>query len=144
MRFALLTISLFVCGPVLAASPQECLTEAIYFEAGTKGSDGRAAVGHTILNRVESDDFPNSICEVIMQGEEDETCQFSYRCDGLPETVRYPSKFRNAKNAAKAIISGRVEDPTDGALFFHSARIPPGWFATRTRLGQFGGNIFYK
>jgi len=144
MRIALLTLLLLCCGPSFAASPQECLTEAIYFEAGTKGSKGRAAVGHTILNRVESADFPNSICEVITQGEADETCQFSYRCDGLPETVRYPSKFRNAKTTAKGIISGHVKDPTNGALFFHSARIPPGWFATRKRLGEFGGNIFYK
>ncbi len=130
--------------PSLADTPQACLTEAIYFEAGSKGSAGRAAVGHTVLNRVASPDFPNSICAVIAEGEAEKKCQFSYRCDGLAETYEYPSQLRLAEKAARDILSGQTPDPTGGALFFHSERIPPGWFATRERVGNFGGNVFYR
>ena len=130
--------------PVFANSAQDCLTEAIYFEAGSRGAPGRLAVGHTILNRVESDDFPDSVCAVISQGEATKNCQFSYRCDGLAEIYKYPEQHRMARKAAQNILSGETEDPTRGALFFHSDRIPSGWFATRTRTGSFGGNIFYK
>ncbi len=144
MRLRLIVLIALISGPVWANSPMECLTEAIYFEAGSKGPAGRAAVGHTILNRVESAEFPNTVCEVIMQGEAEKSCQFSYRCDGLPETYIYPAQLNRAKAAARRILSGDIADPTGGALFFHSERIPPGWFATRHRLGIFGGNIFYR
>lgn len=131
-------------GPTLAATPHQCLSEAIYFEAGSRGDSARAAVGHTILNRVKSSDFPNTICGVISDGEDEEACQFSYRCDGKPETYQYPNQLRRAQNAARKILNGTSKDPTRGALFFHSDRIEPGWFATRTRVGSFGGNVFYK
>jgi len=140
-----LTLALTLMGaPSYAATPQECLAEAIYFEAGSRGNTARAAVGHTIMNRVKSPKFPDTICDVIQEGEEDGDCQFSYRCDGLPETYQYPKQLERAQTAARKILSGDMKDPTKGALFFHSDRIEPGWFATRTRTGAFGGNIFYR
>lgn len=142
-RSLTLALTLFAT-PILANSPQDCLTEAIYFEAGSNGPLGRAAVAHTVLNRVKSPDFPNSICEVIAQGEAEKSCQFSYRCDGLAEVYQYPTQLSLAKTAARQVLSGDTKDPTNGALFFHSDQIKPGWFATRTRTGAFGGNIFYK
>jgi len=143
IRSLTLVLTLFATSS-LATSPQDCLTEAIYFEAGSRGAEGRAAVGHTILNRVASEDFPNSICEVIAQGEAEKNCQFSYRCDGLAEVYQYPTQLSRAKAAARRLLSGQTKDPTNGALFFHSDQIKPGWFATRKRIGAFGGNIFYK
>jgi len=145
MKARSLTLALtLISSPTLAATDQECLTEAIYFEAGSKGPAGRAAVGHVVLNRVDSPDFPNTICEVISEGEAEDACQFSYRCDGLAEVYQYPTQLNRAKAAARRVISGQTPDPTNGALFFHSDQIKPGWFATRTRTGSFGGNIFYK
>jgi N-acetylmuramoyl-L-alanine amidase len=41
------------------------------------------------------------------------------------------------------VLSG-APDITKGALFFHSARVAPGWFETRPRIGTFGGNVFYR
>ena len=35
-------------------------------------------------------------------------------------------------------------DITEGALFFLSARVSPGWFSSRPRVGTFGGNVFYR
>ncbi len=143
MRSLTLALTL-ISGPALAADPHQCLAEAIYFEAGSRGNTARYAVGHTILNRVKSPEFPNSICEVVTQGEAEGDCQFSYRCDGLPETYQYPGQLRRAEAAARKLLDGTVKDPTNGALFFHSDQIAAGWFATLTRTGKFGGNIFYK
>lgn len=144
MRFPMLLVLALVPGEARAETPQKCLAEAIYFEAGSRGPTARAAVGHTILNRVAHPEFPNSICEVIAQGEDEDACQFSYRCDGKPETYRYAGQLRRAQAAARRLLDGATEDPTGGALFFHSQRIKPGWFATRERTGTFGGNIFYR
>jgi len=70
-----------VARPDINHSALNCLTEAIYFEAGNKGEPGRRAVAHVIINRLNSNDFPNNICSVIRQGQTEQKCQFSYRCD---------------------------------------------------------------
>ena len=44
---------------------------------------------------------------------------------------------------AETVLAG-APDITKGALFFHSARVAPGWFASRPRVGRFGGNVFYR
>lgn len=122
-----------------------CLQEAIYFEAGGTGSAGRRAVGHVILNRVADPRFPPSVCGVVHEGEgTGRGCQFSYRCDGLAEIVRDAREYAKSGATARSVMADPGGDITGGALFFHAAGMPPGWFATRQRTGQFGGNIFYR
>ena len=122
----------------------ECLREAIYFEAGGIGAGGGRAVADVILNRKADPRFPSSICGVVRQGEGNgRGCQFSYRCDSRPERFAEPRKLQLATNAARAALK-RQKDTTNGALYFHSARIAPGWFATLERTASIGGNIFYR
>ena len=122
----------------VSSADRECLAKAIYFEARGTSSDGQAAVGHVVLNRARSAEFPSSVCAVISDG-----CQFSYRCDGRPDVLAHSGDRVRAYRIAERVLA-RDADITDGALFFHSARIPPGWFSTRPRVGQFGGNVFYR
>jgi len=121
-----------------------CLAEAIYFEAGNRGEKGRRAVAHVILNRLDSNDFPSSICGVIKEGERSGACQFSYRCDLDYTRFRYADQKMRAKATANAVLTGVTQDPTGGALFFHADYAKPGrWFSSLERVGNIGGNIFY-
>ena len=62
------------------------MTEALYFEARGEETEGIIAVAEVIINRRDSNDFPNTICGVIEQGSHKRNrCQFSYKCDGLHE-----------------------------------------------------------
>jgi N-acetylmuramoyl-L-alanine amidase len=125
---------------VRSAGPADvaCLAEAIYFEARGTGKAGESAVAHVVVNRVRSPSFPRSVCGVVADG-----CQFSYRCDGRPDALTEASARDRAFRIAEEVIEG-APDITRGALFFHSARMEPGWFSTRPRVGTFGGNIFYR
>lgn len=119
-------------------SEQACLVEAIYFEANP-AAESQEAVGHVILNRSRDSRFPNSLCGVVKQG-----CQFSYRCSGRSLALRDTTKRSRAERAASAVLSGG-DDPTSGALFFHSAKARPGgFFSKRPRVGVIGGNVFYR
>ena len=70
------------------SSEMKCLAEAIYFEARGESIEGQYAVGEVIINRVLSDEFPNSVCGVISEGANRlNACQFSYNCDGKLETI---------------------------------------------------------
>ncbi len=115
-----------------------CLAEAVYFEARGTGEKGTLAVAQVVVNRAKSPKFPNTICGVVA-----DRCQFSYRCDGRSDVLSVAEDRRQAVETARKALSG-APDITNGALFFHAARMPPGWFNTLDRVGQFGGNIFYR
>ncbi len=115
-----------------------CMAEALYFEARGTGAQGKAAVAHVVLNRMRNREFPNTVCGVIA-----DRCQFSYRCDGKSDALSDPNARARAYRTAEAVLAGQP-DITNGALFFHSARVSPGWFKTRPRVGTFGGNVFYR
>lgn len=125
--------------PVAASSPSvACLAEAIYFEARGTGEAGRAAVAQVVLNRAKSPEFPGTVCDVVADG-----CQFSYRCDGKADRLTNAAARANALRTAQEVLTG-APDLTNGALFFHSASADPGWFSTRPRVGEIGGNVFYR
>lgn len=122
-----------------ADSALECVAEAVYFEARGTGPKARAAVAHVVLNRTEDEEFPDTPCDVVR-----EACQFSYQCDGKPERLTEEEDRLKAIETAKAVLSGAAPDPTGGALFFHAAHVAPGWFATRDRVAEIGGHVFYR
>lgn len=125
-----------------SASAQVCLAEALYFEARGTDEIGRRAVGEVILNRVSNPQFPSTICGVVDQ-RYNGSCQFSYRCSG-PLKITEPRELSKANDTTHTLLTNRGQDITNGALFFHASSLAPGWFGTLTRLGTFGGNIFYR
>ena len=72
-----------------------CLAENIYFEARAEGVEGKAAVANVTRNRVHSQDFPNSYCDVVYQGPVRESWKTKQHAD-LPDSERiyYPRKHR--------------------------------------------------
>ena len=67
------------------ARAEQCLTQAIYYEAGFEPEEGRAGVAQVVLNRLRHPAFPKSVCGVVFQGAQLATgCQYSFTCDGRP------------------------------------------------------------
>lgn len=116
-----------------------CLAEAVYFE--TKGTSLKAgqAVAHVVLNRRADEDFPESVCAVVEDG-----CQFSYRCDGRSERMTDSEERERAFRAAETVLEGRIDDPTDGALYFRAGSASDDWFETLEQTTEIGGNSFYR
>ena len=46
----------------------KCLALNMYYEARNQGTAGAIAVTNVVLNRVNDERFPNTICEVVKQG----------------------------------------------------------------------------
>ena len=124
-----------------------CLADAVYFEARGESNRGKQAVALTILNRVKSPRFPNTICGVVKQGMgELHRCQFSYYCDGRPEEIHELGTYRLIRQMASALMKSGSYDLTRGATHFHTDRVSPGW-ATHMRMRltrKIGGHIFYQ
>jgi spore germination cell wall hydrolase CwlJ-like protein len=87
----------------------KCLAQNIYFEARTESMLGKTAVAWVVMNRVNSKQFPKTICDVVFQGPHRESwktrqvkdlkdserkyyprrdrCQFSWYCDGKKDII---------------------------------------------------------
>lgn len=123
---------------------RNCLGLAMYWEARGEGDQGMLAVGSVVLNRVESQQFPNSICSVVYEGGETPPCQFSWWCDGKSDHPRNRRQWQAALNVADKLLSNQMHDPTGGALFFHSTRVRPSFHRIRQRTAHIGNHIFYR
>ena len=122
----------------------QCLALAMYFEARSEGAEGMRAVGSVVLNRVGSDEFPSTPCEVVRDGGETPPCQFSWWCDGKSDVPRDREQWEIALALAAEMLEDRGDDPTNGALFFHSAQIAVPWRIERTRTAEILGHVYYR
>jgi spore germination cell wall hydrolase CwlJ-like protein len=140
----LLTANLAHGQPAADPGASRCLALTLYWEARSGGRDGMIAVGWVVLNRRNHPEFPNSICEVVRQGGEDPPCQFSYWCDGEPETPQNSELWKLAQQTAAQLLTNPSPDPTGGALYFHSVDIPVPWKVDRERTVRIGDHVFYR
>ena len=133
-----------------------CLAQNIYFEAGNQPFSGKLAVANVVLNRVESSQFPNTICEVVKQTKKYREswrtgelipvkgqCQFSWFCDGKPDEPKDSVTLLESIRIAEFAINARI-DITNGALFYHADYSNPYWSDHLERLVQIETHIFYK
>ena len=127
----------------------QCMATAIYFESKNEPLVGQLAVGLLVKNRAESGMFPTDVCDVVHEGPRDSKgipilnrCQFSWYCDGVPEKISDISVWEKNLYISKLILSDRIFDFTDGALFFHNHSVSPKW--KLKRIGVIGNHIFYK
>ena len=145
-----------------------CLAENIYFEARAEGVEGKAAVANVTRNRVESSRFPNTFCDVVYQGPVRESwnkkgvyfpvkhkCQFSWYCDGKKdiiwanyektgETIQLNADaWRKSVEVAIWTLgygSYRVNDNTDGALYYYAHNLVYPYWADHKQLTVIVGN----
>lgn len=122
-----------------------CLTEALYFEARGEDVAGQFAVAEVILNRVDSARFPASVCGVVNQGTGRLwQCQFTYKCDGIPETVRDRRSWQRLGKIARLAMDGMPRTLTSGAMFYHTRAVSPSWSRVFFRTTTIGAHHFYS
>jgi spore germination cell wall hydrolase CwlJ-like protein len=130
----------------LQLAEENCLARAVYFEARSETELGQLAVAKVILNRVKDPNYPNTICGVVYQGSSSRnSCQFSFACDGLPDDVRQPAAWANAKRIAQKAIAGDASVGAIGtATNYHADYVNPSWARSMKRLIKIGHHIFYS
>lgn len=136
--------------PAAAAPPERdpitCLALNVYWESRAEAEEDQLAVAWVTLNRVASPDFPDEVCAVVYQGGEASRfqCQFSWWCDGKPDTPYNRDAWERALGVARQAIAGAAPDPTDGALYFHNNTVSPDWARAKTLTARIGPHRFYK
>ena len=125
---------------------ENCLARAIYFEARSESALGQLAVAKVVLNRVKDPNYPNTICGVVYQGSNRRnSCQFSFACDGMPDDVRQPGAWANAKTIAQRAIAGTDNlKVMSAATNYHADYVRPRWAKGMRKLVKIGRHIFYS
>ncbi len=124
-----------------------CLAENIYFEAANEPLEGKKAVAFVTINRLQSGNYADSICEVVFQ-KTNGTCQFSWYCDrkftDRRLTIRDTMLYNEIRELATNIIVNydRMKDVTEGATYYHADYVSPGW--KLKKIDQIGRHIFYR
>lgn len=120
----------------------DTLLRIVEAEAGSEDIKGRVLVANVITNRVKSEDFPNTVTEVVWDNS-DGVPQFSPTYDGRINEVAVSDETREA---VKQALKGT--DYSEGALFFiqksaaeeHNVK----WFEKDLkRLFKYGVHEFY-
>ena len=123
----------------------ECLTSAVYYEAGQESTDGQRGVAQVVLNRVRHPAFPASVCGVVYEGSTRPTgCQFTFTCDGSLMRGQMTESWRRARSVAQAALAGFVYKPVGTATHYHADYVVPYWAPTLAKNAVIGAHIFYR
>tara|TARA_R110001599_G_scaffold237445_1_gene436899 strand:- start:28 stop:465 length:438 start_codon:yes stop_codon:yes gene_type:complete len=122
-----------------------CLALNIYFEARDQPIEGQIAVAEVTLNRVNSYNYPNTVCEVVFQSNKT-SCAFSWWCDGKSDTPKDKHAFETSKIIAKLMIEdGEYIDVLGNkATHYHNEKISPYWAKHLTQIKRIGQHVFYE
>ena len=126
----------------LSEEDYKVLLRIVEAEAGGEDIEGRMLVASVVLNRVESDDFPDTVKEVVFQ-KENGTAQFSPAYSGRYDRVTVSEA---TIEAVERVLNG--EDLSCGALYFAARKRADSdsmrWFDEKlTFLFAHGGHEFF-
>ena len=130
--------------PLAGSRELDCLSQAVYYEARGESSQGQAAVAQVVLNRTRHPGFPRSVCGVVYQGAQQQSCQFSFACDGSARHPRELTAWKRAQAVATRALSGFVLADVGDATHFHVARLGGIWGASLVQVAQIGTHVFYR
>lgn len=135
----------FSAGGIPAQRAQECLAQAIWYEAASEREAGQRAVAQVVLNRVAHPSWPASVCGVVYQGSERRTgCQFTFTCDGSLARRAGGASWSRARRIASQALAGSVYEPIGHATHYHTLWVNPYWASSLDHVGTIGAHRFYR
>jgi len=123
-----------------------CLAENIYFEAAHEPLEGKKAVAFVTVNRLQSGNYADTICDVVYQ-KVGRVCQFSWYCEQRHRanrlTIKNTSLYNDILDLAVYFYFNfdNLTDVTGGATFYHANYVNPEWRFKRVKT--IGKHIFY-
>ncbi len=122
----------------------QCMARNVWFEARSGDVEAKAAVAEVVLNRVRSDRYPDTVCEVVWQ-----PWQFSWTKDGKTDRIRIKNPideraWSESVAVAIAAVKGTAPRLTYGATHYHALYVNPAWAGALMPTADHGGHRFYK
>jgi len=125
-----------------------CLAENVYHEARGEPLRGQHAVAEVTLNRVASDEFPATVCEVVFEQRLDVQRRRYVGAFSWTELDRlrrpHGDAWQLALEVATAAYDGQEPGVVPDALYYHADAIEPRWAGEKQVVATIGNHIFYR
>jgi spore germination cell wall hydrolase CwlJ-like protein len=119
---------------------EDCLANAVYFEARGESLEGQLAVAEVVMNRARSGRYPTTWCGVVVQ-----RSQFSFvRAGIIPAANRDSQAWRRAVAIARIAQAGTTRMLAPNVLWYHANYVSPSWGRRLARSSVIGAHIFYR
>jgi spore germination cell wall hydrolase CwlJ-like protein len=119
---------------------EDCLANAVYFEARGESLEGQLAVAEVVMNRARSGRYPATWCGVVTQ-----RAQFSFVRGGIiPAANRDSQAWRRAVAIARIAQAGTTRMLAANVLWYHANYVAPAWGRRLARSSVIGAHIFYR
>lgn len=122
--------------PIKALSERDirCLEAVVYNETRGSKAQGAVLVGATVFNRVNSRNYPDTICGVAYQ-----KAQFTNIRKVQPHHIN---------KQTREVVREIIEQYYNGTLnkvvmYFHNTSVIPKWSHRKKRVAKVGAHIFY-
>jgi len=123
-----------------AGAEEDCLANAVYFEARGESLEGQLAVAEVVLNRARSGRYPATWCGVVTQH-----AQFSFVRGGvIPAANRNSEAWKRAVAIARIAQQGSNRMLAANVLWYHANYVSPSWGRRLARSSVIGAHIFYR
>jgi len=123
-----------------AGAEEDCLANAVYFEARGESLEGQLAVAEVVLNRARSGRYPATWCGVVTQH-----AQFSFVRGGvIPAANRSSEAWKRAVAIARIAQQGSNRLLAPNVLWYHANYVSPSWGRRLARSSVIGAHIFYR
>ena len=127
--------------------PVACLTDNIYYEAGTESDAGKIAVAQVTMNRAEG--RPEEVCSVVYQrhtaaGKKIAAFSWTLGRAWRSSGPINPSTYSECRLIAIAILYGSLRSSLIGphVMWYHADYIAPRWH--RRFVVRIGHHLFYR
>lgn len=135
----IVAVGLIGCGALVQNQQIACLAKNVYFEARGESQSGQIAVANVTMNRVNSQHFPDTVCDVVYEPK-----QFSWTHTVKNHTPQDKEMYQDIYKLAEKVYNGSIADITDGSTFYHADWVNPSWNRVMDRVIQIDTHIFYK
>ena len=134
---------------------ERCMSLGLYHEARGEPVIGQYAVGATILNRVRSSAYPNTVCGVVYQNAHQKyRCQFSFACDDISDEPRNVKSFLKMQRLAKIMITKGLareakflghsfQYAVGNMTHYHRQDVSPVWSKELKQVSALGAHVFF-
>lgn len=122
---------------IITTAAATCLAMNVYFEGRGESYDGQKLIAEVVMERVERDGFPKTVCGVVW-----EKGQFSWTEDGKSDRPKDTVAWLEAQIIANETLLYGCDFCT-GATHYATRDADPYWVTDMQMVGMYGNHVFY-
>ena len=128
------------CSSPSGKTPFQCMMCNCYHEARGEGPSGRLAVGKVVMTRARMRSYPDSVCGVVYDGQNNRYSQFSW----TKSSNRHKTLARTGYNKCYPQVREALNFDGHFASHYHAKSVRPKWRRNCTGRTSIGNHYFYS